>query len=89
MKVLFLGDYIDRGQFSLECITLLLALKVMHPNSVFFLIRGNHDFDSFYSKYGFKYEILNSNESKIHYQYQHHIYGQYSKKTLSLHLKPL
>lgn len=78
-KVLFLGDYIDRGQFSLECITLLLALKVMHPNSVF-LIRGNHEFDSLCSKYGFKYEILNFNENQIHYQYQHHIYDQYSTK---------
>ena len=57
-KVLFLGDYVDRGDFSLECITLLFALKVMYPDQ-YYLIRGNHEFDSMCSQYGFKDEILN------------------------------
>lgn len=57
-KVLFLGDYVDRGNFSLECITLLLSLKVSRPES-FYLLRGNHEFDSVCSKYGFRDEILN------------------------------
>lgn len=57
-KVLFLGDYVDRGNFSIECITILLALKVIRPD-LFFMIRGNHEFDLICSKYGFKEEILN------------------------------
>ena len=57
-KVLFLGDYVDRGNFSLECITILYALKISQPDR-FFLIRGNHEFDSICSIYGFKNEILN------------------------------
>lgn len=57
-KVLFLGDYVDRGNFSLECITILFALKVKNPDK-FYLIRGNHEFDQLCSQYGFKEEILN------------------------------
>ncbi|KAK8898018.1 hypothetical protein M9Y10_000266 [Tritrichomonas musculus] len=62
-KALFLGDYVDRGQFSLECITILFALKVVHPD-IFYLIRGNHEFDSLCSKYGFKNEIISMKKSQ-------------------------
>lgn len=57
-KVLFLGDYVDRGNFSLECITILFSMKILYPNQ-FYLLRGNHEFDSICSQYGFKSEILN------------------------------
>ena len=57
-KVLFLGDYVDRGDFSLECITILFSFKVLYPNN-FFLLRGNHEFDTMCNQYGFKDEIIN------------------------------
>lgn len=39
-KLSFSGDYVDRGQFGVEVTSLLLALMLRYPSSVF-LLRGN------------------------------------------------
>lgn len=62
-NILFLGDYVDRGQYQIETITLLLALRIEYPDN-FFLIRGNHEFANVNSCGGFKDEILNSGYSE-------------------------
>ncbi|XP_009770253.1 serine/threonine-protein phosphatase BSL3 isoform X1 [Nicotiana sylvestris] len=54
---LFLGDYVDRGQHSLETITLLLALKVEYPLNVH-LIRGNHEASDINALFGFRIECI-------------------------------
>ncbi|CAO2840913.1 unnamed protein product [Amaranthus hypochondriacus] len=54
---LFLGDYVDRGQHSLETITLLLALKVEYPYNVH-LIRGNHEAADINALFGFRIECI-------------------------------
>ena len=53
---LFLGDYVDRGEFSVETITLLCLLKGMYPKNLY-LIRGNHEFDSLCRFSGFYAEL--------------------------------
>ncbi|PAA71372.1 hypothetical protein BOX15_Mlig022352g3 [Macrostomum lignano] len=56
-KYLFLGDYIDRGKYSLEVIVLLLSLMLVYPNSVY-LLRGNHEAANVCCRYGFKDEVM-------------------------------
>ncbi|CAM6021262.1 unnamed protein product [Sphagnum balticum] len=54
---LFLGDYVDRGQHSLETISLLLALKIEYPMNVH-LIRGNHEAADINALFGFRIECI-------------------------------
>jgi protein phosphatase len=53
---LFLGDLVDRGEFSTETAVLLLTMKALWPSSVF-LIRGNHEFAEMWARGGFGAEL--------------------------------
>ncbi len=45
-KLVFLGDYVDRGKAQLKAIQYILSLKYLFPDNVI-LLRGNHDGGSY------------------------------------------
>ena len=51
MQYIFLGDFCDRGLYSLEVILLLFALKIKYPDFIY-LIRGHHEDKNINEKYG-------------------------------------
>uniref|UniRef100_A0A0K0F9K4 Serine/threonine-protein phosphatase n=1 Tax=Strongyloides venezuelensis TaxID=75913 RepID=A0A0K0F9K4_STRVS len=53
---LFLGDYIDRGNNSMEVINFLFLLKLHKPNNIH-LLRGNHELQHINKVYGFYEEV--------------------------------
>ncbi|ELP89052.1 serine/threonine protein phosphatase 2B catalytic subunit, putative [Entamoeba invadens IP1] len=53
----FLGDYVDRGEYSCEVLITLIAMKCNNPNKVI-LLRGNHESRTMTQNYGFKTECI-------------------------------
>lgn len=56
MRIIFLGDYVDRGIAGVEVLYYIARLKTANPDQVF-MVRGNHEDVSINQRFGFTQEI--------------------------------
>eukprot|EP01129_Flabellula_baltica_P001657 TRINITY_DN115_c1_g1_i1.p1 TRINITY_DN115_c1_g1~~TRINITY_DN115_c1_g1_i1.p1 ORF type:complete len:317 (+),score=49.60 TRINITY_DN115_c1_g1_i1:32-952(+) len=78
---LFMGDFVDRGFYSVETFLLLLALKVRYPDRIM-LIRGNHESRQITQVYGFYDECLRKYSSVNVWRYCTEVFDYISLSAL-------
>ena len=65
INYLFLGDYIDRGNFSVEVLLLLYTLKICFPSSII-MLRGNHESSELSRFFNFESEVENKYDREVY-----------------------
>lgn len=63
-RYIFMGDYVDRGNLSVEVVVLLLSYKIAYPENIY-MIRGNHEFEQINEYYGFKTQVIQQYDEEI------------------------
>ena len=56
-KLLFLGDYVDRGNYGPEVALYLFCLKLKTPDDIF-LLRGNHESRDMAESFNFRDQVI-------------------------------
>lgn len=64
-KYIFLGDYVDRGNFSIEVCILLFALKLNFPG-LYFMLRGNHESRQMTTYFNFHTECIIKYDEEVY-----------------------
>jgi len=60
-----LGDYVDRGIYSIEVLILLFAFKIAYPKRVN-VLRGNHESRAMTSYFTFRRECIEKYDDEIY-----------------------
>ena len=67
-KLLFLGDYVDRGNYGPEVAAFLFCMKLRYPNDIF-LLRGNHESRDMAEAFNFRSQVLMLYDEQIFEEY--------------------
>ena len=67
-KILFLGDYVDRGNYGPEVSAYLFCLKLKYPNDIF-LLRGNHESRDMAEAFNFRQQVLMLYDEQVYEEF--------------------
>jgi len=65
--MLFLGDYVDRGSYSIEVCIFLYSLKICYPQEII-MLRGNHESRAMTEHFTFREEVLRKYDDEEVYE---------------------
>lgn len=67
VMLLFLGDYVDRGNYGAEVLYTICKLLLTNPTQVL-CVRGNHEDVSLNTRYGFYQELIGKYDTSVAHQ---------------------